>query len=366
MMKLLLTYSLFIVLLTYAPTISTTTNIRQVTDRYFSEKHSNLIGTATERHFISFMNKYGKEYSSREEYMHRLGIFAKNMMRAAEHQALDPTAVHGVTQFSDLSEEEFETRFLGVKGGKSGALLGGGGEAPVLDVKGLPESFDWREKGAVTPVKMQGSCGSCWAFSTTGSIEGANFIATGKLTSLSEQQLVDCDHTCDAKDKSSCNDGCSGGLMTNAYEYLIKAGGIQEEDAYPYTGKRGDCKFDPNKIAVRVTNFTNIPSDEEQIAAHLVQHGPLAVGLNAVFMQTYIGGVSCPLICGKKFLNHGVLLVGYGAKGFSILRLGNTPYWIIKNSWGENWGEQGYYRVCRGRNMCGMSSMVSAVMTKIS
>lgn len=87
--------------------------------------------------------------------MHRLGIFAKNMMRAAEHQALDPTAVHGVTQFSDLSEEEFEARFLGVQGGKSGTLLGGGGEAPVLDVKDLPESFDWREKGAVTPVKMQ-------------------------------------------------------------------------------------------------------------------------------------------------------------------------------------------------------------------
>ncbi|KAK1396531.1 Cysteine proteinase Cathepsin F [Heracleum sosnowskyi] len=360
MMKHLLTYALCGFLLTYAPTISTASNsnIRQVTDLDFT----GLIGTSRERHFISFMNKYGKEYNTREEYMHRLGIFGKNMMRAAEHQALDPTAVHGITQFSDLSEEEFESRFLGVKGG---ALLGGS-EAPVMDVKGLPKSFDWRKKGAVTPVKMQGSCGSCWAFSTTGSIEGANFIATGKLTSLSEQQLVDCDHTCDPKDKSSCNDGCSGGLMTNAYEYLIKAGGIEEEDAYPYTGKRGDCKFDPEKIAVRVTNFTNIPGDEEQIAAHLVHHGPLAVGLNAVFMQTYIGGVSCPLICGKKFLNHGVLLVGYGAKGFSILRLGNKPYWIIKNSWGEKWGEQGYYRICRGHNMCGMSSMVSAVMTKIS
>lgn len=155
MMKLLLTYALFMVLLTYSPTISTTTNnIRQVTDRDFSQNNNKLIGTATERRFISFINKYGKEYSTREEYMHRLGIFAKNMMRAAEHQALDPTAVHGVTQFSDLSEEEFETRFLGVKGGKSGALLGGG-EAPVMDVKGLPKSFDWRDKGAVTPVKMQ-------------------------------------------------------------------------------------------------------------------------------------------------------------------------------------------------------------------
>ncbi|KAL1817383.1 hypothetical protein DCAR_0521813 [Daucus carota subsp. sativus] len=370
MIKPPLTCALFVVLLTYAvPAISTASIsnniIRQVTDVLTGDNHA-LVGTATERQFISFINKYGKEYSTREEYMHRLGIFAKNMMRAAEHQALDPTAVHGVTQFSDLSEEEFEARFLGVQGGKSGTLLGGGGEAPVLDVKDLPESFDWREKGAVTPVKMQGSCGSCWAFSTTGSIEGANFIATGKLINLSEQQLVDCDHTCDATDKRACNDGCSGGLMTNAYEYLIKAGGIQEEEAYPYTGKPGECKFSPEKIAVRVTNFTNIPGDEQQIAARLVHHGPLAVGLNAVFMQTYIGGVSCPLICGKKFLNHGVLLVGYGAKGFSILRLGNRPYWIIKNSWGEKWGEDGYYRLCRGHNMCGMSSMVSAVMTKTS
>lgn len=98
---------------------------------------------------------------------------------------------------------------------------------------------------------------------------------------------------------------------------------------------------------------------------HLHEH-PCAVGLNAVFMQTYIGGVSCPLICGKKWVNHGVLLVGYGSKGFSILRLGYKPYWIIKNSWGEKWGEHGYYRLCRGHGMCGMNSMVSAVTTKTS
>ncbi|KAL0298876.1 UNVERIFIED_CONTAM: putative cysteine protease RD19D [Sesamum radiatum] len=340
--------------------------ILQVTENYHANYH--LLGTAAELRFKSFMLEYGKEYPTRAEYLHRLGIFAKNLIRAAEHQAMDPTAVHGVTQFSDLSEKEFEGMYMGVKGGGGGAALWENGVAAAaeLEVGDLPESFDWREEGAVTDVKMQGTCGSCWAFSTTGAIEGANFIATGKLLNLSEQQLVDCDHACDAKERRACDDGCMGGLMTNAYKYLIEAGGIEEEESYPYTGKRGECKFKPEKVAVRVANFTTIPINENQIAAHLVRHGPLAVGLNAVFMQTYIGGVSCPLICGKRWLNHGVLLVGYGSRGYSILRLGYKPYWIIKNSWGKRWGEHGYYRLCRGHGMCGMNTMVSAVMTQTS
>ncbi|KAK8609574.1 hypothetical protein V6N13_062019 [Hibiscus sabdariffa] len=301
--------------------------------------------------FRVFMETYGKNYSTGAEYMHRLGIFAKNLLRAAEHQVLDPTAVHGVTQFSDLSEEEFESLYTGFKGPAPPAAPLNGGEAEKLEVDGLPESFDWRDKGAVTEVKMQGTCGSCWAFSTTGAIEGANFIATGELLNLSEQQLVDCDHV------RRPNDKC--------LQVFDPAGGLMEESAYPYAGRRDECKFNPDKIAVRVANFTNIPIDESQIAANLVHRGPLAVGLNSVFMQTYIGGVSCPLICGKRGLNHGVLLVGYGAKGFSILRLGNQPYWIIKNSWGKRWGEDGYYRLCRGRGMCGINTMVSAVATQV-
>ncbi|RZB44591.1 probable cysteine protease RD19D [Glycine soja] len=316
----------------------------------------------TEKKFKVFMENYGRSYSTREEYLRRLGIFSQNMLRAAEHQALDPTAVHGVTQFSDLTEVEFEKLYTGVNGGFPSTNTAGG-VAPPLEVEGLPENFDWREKGAVTEVKIQGRCGSCWAFSTTGSIEGANFLATGKLVSLSEQQLLDCDNKCEITEKTSCDDnGCNGGLMTNAYNYLLESGGLEEESSYPYTGERGECKFDPEKITVRITNFTNIPVDENQIAAYLVKNGPLAMGVNAIFMQTYIGGVSCPLICSKKRLNHGVLLVGYGAKGFSILRLGNKPYWIIKNSWGKKWGEDGYYKLCRGHGMCGINTMVSAAM----
>jgi cathepsin F len=179
--------------------------------------------------------------------------------------------------------------------------------------------------------------------------------------SLSEQQLVDCDHECDPEEQGACDSGCNGGLMTTAYEYTLKAGGLELEKDYPYTGRdRGSCKLDKSKIAASVSNFSVVSLDEDQIAANLVKHGPLSVGINAAYMQTYVGGVSCPYICGRH-LDHGVLLVGYGSAGFAPIRLKNKPYWIVKNSWGEGWGDQGYYKICRGRNVCGVDSMVSTV-----
>uniref|UniRef100_A0A0D9WYS9 Peptidase C1A papain C-terminal domain-containing protein n=1 Tax=Leersia perrieri TaxID=77586 RepID=A0A0D9WYS9_9ORYZ len=345
--------------------------IRQVTDGAWPA------GLLPEAQFAAFVRRHRREYpGGAEEYARRLRVFAANLARAAAHQALDPTARHGVTPFSDLTQDEFEARFTGLS-----ATAGAEGDearrnrmpaaqaATEEEVSRLPGSFDWRDKGAVTRVKMQGACGSCWAFSTTGAVEGANFLSTGELLDLSEQQLVDCDHTCDAVKKTECDAGCNGGLMTNAYTYLINSGGLMTQTAYPYTAKQGTCRFDANKIAVRITNFTNIiippPSSsvnsDDQIRAALVRHGPLAVGLNAAFMQTYVGGVSCPLVCPRAWVNHGVLLVGYGERGFAALRLGYRPYWVIKNSWGEAWGEKGYYRLCRGRNVCGVDSMVSAV-----
>jgi len=314
-----------------------------------------------EHHFTLFKKKYGKSYANQEEHAFRFKVFQKNLKRARRHQRMDPSAVHGVTQFSDLTRSEFKRTVLGLRGSRRLRLPTDAHTAPILPTEGLPEDFDWRDHGAVTEVKNQGSCGSCWSFSATGALEGANYLATGKLLSLSEQQLVDCDHECDPEEAGACDSGCNGGLMNSAFEYTLKAGGLMKEKDYPYTGTdRGTCKFDKSKIAAAVSNFSVVSLDEDQIAANLVKNGPLAVAINAVFMQTYVGGVSCPYICSRR-LDHGVLLVGYGSAGYAPVRMKEKPYWIIKNSWGESWGESGFYKICRGRNICGVDSMVSTV-----
>ncbi|KAH9626540.1 hypothetical protein KSS87_005520 [Heliosperma pusillum] len=343
---------------TFTSTISTTDDIiiRQVTSSTTAPTTTSVddLLLNADHHFSLFKSKYNKQYSSVEEHNHRLAVFKSNLRRAKRHQKLDPSASHGVTQFSDLTPKEFRVKYLGLKKLK---LPSDANNAPTLPTNDLPDDFDWREKGAVTA----GSCGSCWSFSTNGALEGAHFLATGKLVSLSEQQLVDCDHECDPEEKDSCDAGCNGGLMNNAFEYILKAGGVQREEDYPYTGTdRGTCKFDKSKIAATVSNFSVISTNEDQIAANLVKNGPLAIAINAAFMQTYMHGVSCPYICTKR-LDHGVLLVGYGSAGYAPVRLKEKPYWIIKNSWGPKWGEEGYYKICRGRNICGVDSMVSTV-----
>ncbi|CAH8317208.1 unnamed protein product [Eruca vesicaria subsp. sativa] len=330
--------------------------IRQVVPEENDEQH--LLNA--EHHFSLFKSKYEKTYATQAEHDHRFRVFKANLRRARRHQLLDPSAVHGVTQFSDLTPKEFRRKYLGLK--RRLRLPRDAQKAPILPTGDLPTDFDWREYGAVTSVKNQGSCGSCWAFSTTGALEGAHFLATKELVSLSEQQLVDCDHECDPEEANSCDSGCSGGLMNNAFEYTLKAGGLMKEAAYPYTGHdNSGCKFEKTKIAARVSNFSVVSADEDQIAANLVHHGPLAIAINAMWMQTYIGGVSCPYVCSKS-QDHGVLLVGFGSAGYAPIRLKEKPYWIIKNSWGEMWGEHGYYKICRGRhNICGMDTMVSTV-----
>nr|GMD89373.1 cysteine proteinase 15A-like [Ipomoea batatas] len=273
-----------------------------------------------DHHFSLFKSKYGKSYGTQEEHDYRFSVFKANLRRAKRHQLLDPSAVHGVTKFSDLTPKEFRRTFHGVHKSRAKKLKlrlpADANKAPILPTDNLPTDFDWRDHGAVTG--------------------------------------------CDPEERDACDAGCNGGLMTTAYEYALTAGGLERESDYPYTGIDGTCKFDKNKIVASVANFSVVSLDEDQIAANLVKHGPLSVGINAVFMQTYIGGVSCPYICSKN-LDHGVLLVGYGSAGYAPIRLKNKPYWIIKNSWGENWGEDGYYKICRGHDVCGVDSMVSTV-----
>ncbi|KAK6143442.1 hypothetical protein DH2020_023790 [Rehmannia glutinosa] len=303
------------------------------------------------RHFEIFKRKFGKAYATQEEHDHRFSVFKANLRRARRHQKLDPSAVHGVTQFSISRRASSAANSSASTGGYASSDAQ---KAPVLPTNDLPTDFDWRDHGAVTPVKNQGSCGSCWSFSTTGALEGANFLATGNLVSLSEQQLVDCDHECDPEEKDSCDSGCNGGLMNSAFEYTLKAGGLMREEDYPYTGTdRASCKFDKNKIAAKVANFSVVSLMKNKLQQILSRMALLlrfsiswvAVAINAVFMQTYMKGVSCPYICSKR-LDHGVLLVGYGEAGYAPIRLKEKPYWIIKNSWGQNWGEDGYYKIC--------------------
>ncbi|MBA0854576.1 hypothetical protein Goshw_002070 [Gossypium schwendimanii] len=260
--------------------------IRQVVSDGAVEEDSDDHLLNAEHHFTLFKSKYGKTYASQEEHDYRLGVFKANLRRAKRHQLLDPSAVHGVTKFSDLTPSEFRRQYLGLKPLK---LPADAQKAPILPTDNLPDDFDWRDHGAVTGVKDQGSCGSCWSFSATGALEGAHYLATGELVSLSEQQLVDCDHECDPQQYGACDSGCNGGLMTSAFEYTLKVGGLEREKDYPYTGNdRGPCKFDKTKIAASVSNFSVISVDEDQIAANLVKHGPLADIYGRSFMSLYL------------------------------------------------------------------------------
>jgi len=229
------------------------------------------------------METHNKSYNNREEYKHRYRTFRQNMQTVKLLQETEQgTAVYGATHLADLTEEEFKENYLGFKRST-------GDDPPEIhwppakipDVE-LPESFDWREHGAVTDVKNQGMCGSCWAFSVTGNVEGQQAITNGKLVSLSEQELVDCD---------KLDGGCGGGFMENAYKTLMDIGGLETESEYGYDGEDEACKFNRSKVAVRVSGGVEISQDEEEMAKWLLKNGPISIALNAFAMQFYMGGV---------------------------------------------------------------------------
>jgi len=304
--------------------------------------------------FREFMRQHGKVYAEEEEFKYRLGVFRENMKKVMLLQKTEQgTATYGATQFADLTEEEFTRHYLGFRpdlrqGPKKRKL------AKIPYLTSVPEEFDWRNYSAVTPVKNQGMCGSCWAFSVTGNIEGLYANKHHKLVSFSEQELVDCD---------TLDEGCSGGLPDNAYKALEKLGGLETEENYPYDGKGEKCSFELSKAAAKVTGFVDMPKNETEMAMWLVKNGPISIGLNANAMQFYMGGVSHPFkfLCSKKSIDHGVLIVGFGVHTTSI-RHKVMPYWIVKNSWGTSWGEKGYYRVYRGDNTCGLAEMASSAI----
>eukprot|EP00940_MAST-03C_sp_MAST-3C-sp2_P001936 g1936.t1 len=275
--------------------------------------------------FEKFKSDHGKSYLTLQEEEHRYSIFVDTLSKIQElNIAEQGTAKYGINEFADLTADEFLASRTGLKP-PSGLHATRHNVADDLSLENLEDSVDWVSKGAVTPVKNQGSCGSCWAFSTTGNIEGVTFLKTGKLVSLSEQELVDCD-------KDYGDMGCNGGLPSNAYKFVLAEKGIDTESSYSYTGRGGTCEESKGTVGASITNWTAISQDEDQIAAQLSARGPLSIGINAAMMQLYMGGVACPLdlLCSKNKIDHGVLIVGYGSDN-------GKDYWKIKNSWGTSW-----------------------------
>jgi len=271
----------------------------------------------------------------------------------------NPTQFHSVTEFADMSFEEFQKHKTGLNmtqehlKNRSRKMKASNKSKKLLFKQNLPDNFDWTEKGVVTAVKNQGMCGSCWAFSTTGNVEGVYAKQTGELLELSEQELVDCDQV---------DQGCNGGLMDNAFAEIIRIGGLETEDDYAYDAHAEQCHFEESKAKVTINGFLDIGQDEDEIAEALMEHGPLAIALNAAWMQFYHGGVSHPLsyLCDPSGLDHGVLLVGFGVEEKTNWRHWHPrPFWKIKNSWGPNWGEDGYYRIYRGEGVCGVNQYVT-------
>ncbi|KAK9164756.1 hypothetical protein Syun_005658 [Stephania yunnanensis] len=301
--------------------------------------------------FESWMAKHGKSYESIEEKLHRFEVFKDNLEHIDETNKRVSSYWLGLNEFADLSHEEFKERYLGLTADLSNSRSEGTPsprEFRYRDVE-VPKSVDWRKKGAVTHVKNQGGCGSCWAFSTVAAVEGINQIVTGNLTTLSEQELIDCDKH---------NNGCNGGLMDYAFAFIVSKGGLHKEDDYPYIMAEGTCEEKKAELdTVTISGYQDVPEDDEESLLKALSRQPLSVAIEASGrdFQFYSGGVFNGR-CGTE-LDHGVTAVGYGtAKG-------GMDYIIVKNSWGPRWGEKGYIRMKRNtgkpEGLCGINKMAS-------
>ncbi|XP_052890247.1 uncharacterized protein LOC128298534 [Anopheles moucheti] len=311
------------------------------------------------RQFNKFKHHHRRQYASSMEHEMRFNIFRNNLFKIDQLNKFERgTAKYGVTKFADMTVAEYRahTGLVVPKQQHNNHIKNPvATQEDVTDVGDLPTSFDWRDQGAVTEVKDQGSCGSCWAFSAIGNVEGLHQIKTKILESYSEQELIDCDKV---------DNGCGGGYMDDAFKAIEQLGGLELETDYPYKAKaQKTCHFNKTLSHVQVKGAVDMPKNETFIAQYLIKNGPIAIGLNANAMQFYRGGISHPWhpLCSHTSIDHGVLIVGYGIKEYPMFKK-TLPYWIIKNSWGPRWGEQGYYRIYRGDNSCGVSEMASSAV----
>jgi C1A family cysteine protease len=296
-------------------------------DNFDSEKQYTSFEATPFPAFSEWMSVHGRTYSGLTELMFRRDTYEANLNKIEEHNSGNHPWTMGVNKFADLTADEFKARYTG---GYTGSKKASHSKFRI-QAKDLPASVDWRTQGAVTPVKNQQQCGSCWSFSTTGAIEGAWAITKGELVSLSEQQLVDCS-------TAQGNQGCNGGMMDYAFEYVIKNGGITTETEYPYTATGpNNCSAAGKPIAATLSGYTDVPANSDEALMFAVAKQPVSVAIEAdqAAFQFYTGGV-LTAACGTS-LDHGVLVVGY-----------NTDAWIVKNSWGPDWGDSGYIQLARG------------------
>ncbi|XP_031253607.1 cysteine proteinase COT44 [Pistacia vera] len=286
--------------------------------------------------YQSWLAKHGKAYNGIGENERRLQIFKDNLRFIDEHNSQKRTYKVGLNRFADLTNEEYRAIYLGTKSDAKRRVMKAKVASQRYAFKAgetLPESVDWREQGAVSPIKDQGSCGSCWAFSTVAAVEGINKIVTGELISLSEQELVDCD--------KAYNAGCNGGLMDYAFQFIIDNGGMDTEQDYPYLGYDTKCdSVRENAKVVSIDGYEDVLPFDEKSLKKAVAHQPVSVAIEASGMafQLYDSGVFTGE-CGSA-LDHGVVVVGYGTEN-------GEDYWLVRNSWGTDWGESGYIKLQR-------------------
>ena len=299
--------------------------------------------------FQKFITKYKKNYKSVNEFLARYEVFKRNVHAALSAPKASFTT--GITKFSDMTQQEFAKTYLNLN---YDAMAVANFEPVTVKTKNAaPTSYDWRNQGRVSAIKDQASCGSCWAFATVANLEGLYYANKGVMKTFSEQMLVDCD---------TQDSGCNGGLMQYSFNWLKSNGGIMYDTDYPYVGSEQTCKSDKTKYAdFKVTGYKKLGStwstwscvDEDEIKEFLYETGPLAVALNADYLSSYTGGIvdytssKCPY----SGINHAVTMVGYGTD--------SMDYWIVKNSWGKDWGESGYFRLRRGNGTCGINCYIT-------
>ncbi|KAL6478430.1 hypothetical protein MHYP_G00142650 [Metynnis hypsauchen] len=304
--------------------------------------------------FHSWKLKFGKSYDSEEEESQRKMTWLDNRKLVLEHNMLADQGLRsyrlGMNRFADMDNQEYQQMFKGCLGSFNESEIESA-TTFLQPVEGaaLPSAVDWRAAGYVTEVKDQSHCGSCWAFSATGALEAQMFKKTKKLVSLSEQQLVDCS-------ESFGNHGCNGGLAFKAFDYIKNSGGLETAYTYPYQAKEGPCRFNNQKAWAKCSAYKMVQQTEDALRNAVATVGPISVSVDfsQKSFQLYTSGVYNEPNCSSTKLGHAMLVVGYGTDKQG------RDYWLVKNSWGVNWGENGYIKMSRNKsNQCGIATRPS-------